>query len=164
MPPYDDRKRWKSDLDATRRHPAREPSDAPPSMPPTPYDLPVREGVGSLGYRTPVSDPSFGSALRHFAAAAERMSKRLTALLAVASMAGILGSTALAYWVTRQGFVTQDTIAQINASVRRIEAAVETQSLTGQNQREQLKLVNEALFQHTQLLAELTPPGTKRRR
>jgi len=40
--PFDDRKRWKSDLDATRRHPAREPSDPPPSEPQSPYDLPVR--------------------------------------------------------------------------------------------------------------------------
>jgi hypothetical protein len=133
--------RERAEVEAVRRHPAREPSDPPPSSSPT--------------------RASFRVGVAHFAGWAERMSKRVTVLLAIASSASVVGSFGFAFWTAHQDFVHQNQIADINASVRRIELAVESISLGTKNDREQVRLINETLFAHTQQIAAMSGPGKR---
>lgn len=80
--------------------------------------------------RAPPDGKELRSWWRDFASSAERMSKRVTALLAVASAAGVMGSSGLAWWATHQGFGSQDREAQLTATLQKMDQKLDRIELT----------------------------------
>ncbi len=104
--------------------------------------------------------PGFGTALAHFGHAAERLSKRVAALLTFCSICGITGSTALAYWTTHQNFVQQNQLAEINRTLENMRVLLTIEQATFGTWQARVTKVEETLEDHTERLAIL---GTQKK-
>ena len=157
----------KEDIGRARRvHPGYE-----PSFPPDPIVIPgpPRAPLPTLDEPRPKASkpPGFGSIFASMGNAAERMTKRVTVLLAIVSAIGIVAAVALTYWMAEvRRYVTEDRVDQqykaLREDIRLLRLDIESEALTRKGMQDDNRRIQDELFQHTQALAQLTPPGKRK--
>lgn len=132
---------------------------------PTTTDLPADDDPGPKSQERPSKRPSFQSAAAHFFGAAGRMTKTVTAILAVVSSALTFGSVAFAYWVAAwaKDFV-QNTIAATNMEIHKVHDAVESQKMTISEMQRHQQLQDGTAYEHTKQIANIEGAIMSKRR